>query len=67
MPRLTDGRSQRPAAVLTSLECSGVGKAIARVVASVFFQHLAAPKITRDGFDALWIRAHIRGFRGMKR
>jgi hypothetical protein len=61
MPRPTDGLSQRPAAALTSLECFGVGKAIARVAGSAFIQRPAVPKITLGGFDAPSIRVHIEG------
>ena len=61
MSRPTDGHSQRPAAVLTSLECSGVGKAIALVAGSAFIQRPAVPKITFGGFDAPLIHVHIEG------
>ena len=61
MPRPMDGLSQRPAVVLTSLECSGVGKAIELVAGSEFIQRPAVPKITLGGFDAPWIRVHIEG------
>lgn len=61
MLKPTDGLSQRPAAALIYLECSGVGKAIAAVAGFAFIQRLAVPKITLAGFGAPLTCVHIKG------
>jgi hypothetical protein len=61
MRKRADGRSPRPAAGLTYLECFGVGRPIGLVAGSESIRRLAILKIMPGGFDVALMVVRIEG------